>query len=499
MRKIFSFILAVLMVCLCISGCSPLTGSSGSGSAVKITDDNQRIVTLKKVPERIVVLSPSFLELVEAVDGKVVGRAKTQVGKVPAFAKDAAEVGFIFNINVEKIVELKPDLVIAYKGMHERYLHTLESNNIPVVVLNLKSYEDVKHSMLTIGKIMRKDDKAQKVVANLDKDINATVSKLPKSERSVAILHTTSMGITLEKETSIAGGVNRFSFGVQAFDTHLRRSLGRLNTKEEVTAKLEEVAAKGVKVIIDLIYGLNGQTQTMLLDDIRTALACGVSGMDLYKLQIMPKSPLGQAIAKGNIKYEYNDRMLAEMFVAADALLAEQGAKALSCCHWAMREDERSGYNTLVKSGANIITCGAACGGHMGMYNYMKTMDRSDYVKKAMSGQYAVMGMGKHNENYLLLEKLSGQCDSGRLDFASLKQYSDADWESLLAPLLEQWELLDLLYAVDGKYYFTAKGKYYYRQMDRVLLTAVEYALYGKPGLMEQAGQKMMGIMKNMK
>ena len=120
--------------------------------------------------------------------------------------------------------------------------------------------------------------------------------------------------------------------------------------------------AKDVKVIIDLIYGLNGQTQTMLLDDIRTALACGVSGMDLYKLQIMPKSPLGQAIAKGNIKYEYNDRMLAEMFVAADALLAEQGAKALSCCHWAMREDERSGYNTLVKSGANIITCGAACG-----------------------------------------------------------------------------------------------------------------------------------------
>lgn len=73
--------------------------------------------------------------------------------------------------------------------MHERYLHTLESNNIPVVVLNLKSYEDVKHSMLTIGKIMRKDDKAQKVVANLDKDINATVSKLPKSERSDSAHH----------------------------------------------------------------------------------------------------------------------------------------------------------------------------------------------------------------------------------------------------------------------------------------------------------------------
>ena len=100
-------------------------------------------------------------------------------------------------------MELKPDLVIAYKGHAQALSAYIGINNIPVVVLNLKSYEDVKHSMLTIGKIMRKDDKAQKVVANLDKDINATVSKLPKSERSVAILH--HPWYYYEKETSIAG------------------------------------------------------------------------------------------------------------------------------------------------------------------------------------------------------------------------------------------------------------------------------------------------------
>ena len=205
MRKIFSFILAVFVLCLCISGCTSLTNNTGSSGAIKITDDNQRIVTLKKVPDRIVVLSPSFLELVQAVDGKVVGRAKTQLGKVPAFAQDAAEVGYIFNINVEKIVELKPDVVIAYKGMHERYLHTLESNNIPVIVLSLKSYDDVKHSLVTLGQMMRKEDKGRLAAEKLDSEIQQTVSKLPKSERTVAILHTTNMGITLEKESSIAG------------------------------------------------------------------------------------------------------------------------------------------------------------------------------------------------------------------------------------------------------------------------------------------------------
>lgn len=205
MKKIFCLFFCAFMLCLSISGCSTLTNNSGSNKLIKITDDNQRSVTLKQVSQRIVVLSPSFLELVQAVDGKVIGRAKTQLGKVPDFAKDAAEVGYIFNINVEKIVELKPDVVIAYKGMHERYIKTLETNNIPVIVLSLKSYDDVKHSLLTLGQMMQKEDKAQAAVTKLDTDIQNTVSRLPKSERTVAILHTTNMGITMEKETSIAG------------------------------------------------------------------------------------------------------------------------------------------------------------------------------------------------------------------------------------------------------------------------------------------------------
>ena len=203
MKKILFLILSMIMLCL-ISGCS-INGPSLTGDTIKIIDDNNRTVQLKKTPKRVVVLSPSFLELIEAVDGTVVGRAKTQLGTVPDFAKDAVEVGYIFNINVEKIIELRPDVVIAYKGMHERYLPTLESNNIPSVVLRLKSYDDVKHSLIKLGKIMNNEDKGKKAAAKLDADIQKTVSTLPKSNRSVAIIHTTNMGITMEKDSSIAG------------------------------------------------------------------------------------------------------------------------------------------------------------------------------------------------------------------------------------------------------------------------------------------------------
>ncbi len=64
--------------------------------------------------------------------------------------------------------------------------------------------------------------------------------------------------------------------------------------------------------------------------------------------------------------------------------------------------------------------------------------------------------------------------------------------------ILQHWQALGLLTEQNSCYYLTTKGKYYYRQLDRLLLTAAEYALYGKPGLLEQAGQKMLGMMKNM-
>ena len=35
-------------------------------------------------------------------------------------------LALFFNINTEKVVELKPDLIVAYKGMHEKYIQLLK-------------------------------------------------------------------------------------------------------------------------------------------------------------------------------------------------------------------------------------------------------------------------------------------------------------------------------------------------------------------------------------
>lgn len=300
----------------------------------------------------------------------------------------------------------------------------------------------------------------------------------------------------------INGGVNRFSFGVQSFDSTMRKAIGRTYSCEEAMQRLRrivELSGDKADIIIDLIYGLPGQSTDTLLTDIQRAVECGVSGMDLYKLQIMPKSPLGQAISNSKTDYQFTNKDLQQMFIVADEYLEKQGARQISCCHWGFKDRERSLYNTLVKNGTDIIACGCSCGGRLGAYQYMKLLDTKNYLEKAVQGSFPAMAFIKQNENYRFLEKLSGQCDAGQLNFKALAGFSSASWQELLSPVLEKWQKMNLLEACGDGYKFTPMGKYYYRQMTRVLLTAAEYALYGKPGLIEQAGQKMMGMMKNLK
>ena len=80
-------------------------------------------------------------------------------------------------------------------------------------------------------------------------------------------------------------GVNRVSLGVQSFDTAVRRSVGRLDDEETVLRRLDDVRAYNQAVIvIDLMYGLPGQTMDVWRRDLRLLTTCAADGADLYQL-----------------------------------------------------------------------------------------------------------------------------------------------------------------------------------------------------------------------
>ena len=178
--------------------------ASSASAFATIEDDLGREVVLEKKPERIVVTSASFLEPLHEVGGDVVGRpdSKTQM---PDYAKDKASVGRVYQIDTEKVLACEPDLVIINKGMNEKLVDTLEASGIKTLVVDSKSYENVKHMVQMFAAVTGEQEKGDTLIKTMDSKIAGTLQKLPKEKHRIAILHSTNQGLTVQLEGSIAG------------------------------------------------------------------------------------------------------------------------------------------------------------------------------------------------------------------------------------------------------------------------------------------------------
>ena len=210
MKKLIVFFISMTM--LLLSGCGPQPAATQDSSSayVSIKDDMGRTVNLTKKPERIVVTSASFLEPLEAVDGAdlVVGRPDSKT-KMPAYAKSLPSVGKVYQVDAEKIIACNPDLVIVNKGMNEKLVDTLESNGIKTLVLDMKSYEDVKREVGILAQVTGAKDKGDALVADMDAKIQAVRDKIPQDKRRVSVIHSTSQGLSVQLDGSIAGSIAR--------------------------------------------------------------------------------------------------------------------------------------------------------------------------------------------------------------------------------------------------------------------------------------------------
>ena len=171
-----------------------------------ITDDLGRTVVLDKKPERIVVTSASFLEPLHEVGGDVVGRPDSKT-KMPDYAKDKASVGKVYQIDTEKVLACNPDLVIINKGMNEKLVDTIEASGVKTLVVDMKSYDNVKNMVKIFAQVTGEQEKGDALIKSMDEKIAAVTQKIPQEKHRVAILHSTNQGLTVQLDGSIAGSV----------------------------------------------------------------------------------------------------------------------------------------------------------------------------------------------------------------------------------------------------------------------------------------------------
>jgi oxygen-independent coproporphyrinogen-3 oxidase len=245
-------------------------------------------------------------------------------------------------------------------------------------------------------------------------------------------------GIT-KAEAALDAGANRFSLGVQTFDTDLRRRLGRKLSGEAVAEFLGElVALDRASVVADLIYGLPGHAADGWLADIDTAIDIGLDGVTLYALNIWRDGPLAKAIAAGKLGPAGDLAAQAHAYVAALERLAGCGWRHVSQSHVVRTARERNRYNRMMKAGSPCLPFGAGAGGNANGHRWRNVIDIARRTALIADGRLPVDGVARMPPFHRAQAVISAGLEAGGLDIAAVDLLAPG-FAAAVRPLIDNW------------------------------------------------------------
>jgi oxygen-independent coproporphyrinogen-3 oxidase len=264
-------------------------------------------------------------------------------------------------------------------------------------------------------------------------------------------------------DACLESGANRISIGVQSFDTAVRTRQGRRSSKEQVIRFLEDIRDRDrAALMIDLMFGLPGQTAEVWHEDLRICDAVGPDGVDLYGINIIPGTPLHRAIERGKFPAAPTLTDLGAMYRAGSDFLAARGWRQISNSHWGRTARERNRYNLMVKAGAECLAYGSGAGGLLGRCSYTVNGDLAAYTTDINRGQKPIGGMRIGDDLQPARDYIAASLEIGVLDLARLSVPGAPDAAKAFAPLLSQWHAAGILTIADDTVRLTTAGRFWY-------------------------------------
>jgi iron complex transport system substrate-binding protein len=197
-----------------ISGCqSREVQVSNSANSQFHTDDLGRKVSVAKSPSRIISLAPNITETLFALglNERVIG--VTTYCDFPAEAKSKEKIGDTIKPNLERIIALKPDLVLlSTSSQLEKITHQLDQLAIPVYITNPRTVTEVIASIRKLGEVTGTSLRAEELATSMQQRINS-IKPTSQRPRVLYVLQLSPL-ITAGKNTfindliNLAGGIS---------------------------------------------------------------------------------------------------------------------------------------------------------------------------------------------------------------------------------------------------------------------------------------------------
>lgn len=246
---------------------------------VTVEDDLGRKVTLTKKPVRIISLAPSNTEILFALglNDSIIG--VTDYCDYPEAAKEKTRVAGYSTPDLEKLVSLQPDLVLAESNHEKTVLPALERLGLPVYVSWAYRVETILKEISDIGRLTGKTGQAEKLISAMNLKINSVVditSKMTdKQKLRVLYLNWNNPLWTMGANTYINDVISKAG-GINIFEKDFEKSRA---------VSLESVISKNPQLIFISGMGTTGDVvYKAVKDEVRLYSVDAVINNRIYKI-----------------------------------------------------------------------------------------------------------------------------------------------------------------------------------------------------------------------
>lgn len=228
--KKFTVILLLAVFALGITGCGNTAGNENKSSVdstssvtegetkypVTITDSFGTEITLEKEPQKVISIAPNITEMMFDIkaEDKLVGR--TDYCDYPEAAEKIESIGTMRTPDIEKIISLEPDLVIASTHFNEENAKKLQEAGIKTISLYEENEVTGVYTILeTLGTALNKNDQAKESIDNMKKTIDEVTSAVNGLEEPTVyyVVGYGESGDFSAPENSFVGGLIKLAGG----------------------------------------------------------------------------------------------------------------------------------------------------------------------------------------------------------------------------------------------------------------------------------------------
>lgn len=189
----------------------------------------------------------------------------------------------------------------------------------------------------------------------------------------------------------VAGGITRFSVGMQSARPEVLAILDRTHDPARVPEVVSAIAETTATVSIDAIYGSPGESIGMWQDTLDHIVGLGVDHVSAYSLIVEPGTALARRISRGELA-PIDDDLHADMYELADEVLTSHGLQWYEVSNWSTGPETRSRHNLSYWTSEDWWGVGPGAHSHIGGVRWWNAKHPTSWAQRLREGLNPAVG-----------------------------------------------------------------------------------------------------------